>query len=209
MNIVIHQEDIPADIIPLLGSEIAIDTETMGLNLNRDRLCLVQLKGINDERVHLIQFSTNKYSAPNLGKILTDENILKVYHYARFDVATILKFLGALSTNNYCTKIASFLARTYSNKHGLKELCQELLNVNLNKQQQSSYWGNAILSPEQQHYAASDVLYLTQLREKLNIILDKEKRMPLAQSCFSFISSRALLDVLGWNDIDIFSHSIA
>lgn len=208
LNIATHQNDLPSEVIEKLGNEVAIDTETLGLNLNRDRLCVVQIKGINDDTVHLVQFAPNSYSAPNLSKLLTDESILKVYHFARFDVAVMLKFLGALSANNYCTKIASILARTYSNRHGLKELCQELLDVSLNKSQQSSYWGSDLLSKSQQVYASQDVLYLSLLKNKLNQILEKEKRMPLAQSCFSFISSRALLDVLGWNDIDVFAHSI-
>lgn len=207
-EIILHKEDLPERIINSLGTEVAIDTETLGLNLNRDRLCVIQLKGNLSKDVHLVQFEKNKYSAPNLIKLFNDENILKVYHYARFDIAVILKFLGVLSVNNHCTKIASFLARTYSNKHGLKELCHELLGITINKSQQSSYWGTPDLTPEQQSYAASDVLYLSAIKEKLTHMLEKENRLTLAQSCFTFITTRCLLDVLGWSNVDIFSHSI-
>lgn len=207
-QIITHQEDIPTEVLVSIGNEVAIDTETIGLNLNRDRLCVVQLKSSLNNTVHLVQFSGHNYNAPNLSKLLKDDNILKIYHYARFDIAVMLKFLSALSSNNYCTKVASFIARTYSNRHGLKELSQELLNVTLNKTQQSSYWGSNNLTEEQKQYAASDVLYLSLLKDKLNQMLQKENRLALAQSCFSFLSVRALLDVLGWNDIDIFAHSI-
>ena len=208
-EIIIHKEDIPESVLDSLGTEIAVDTETLGLNLNRDRLCLLQLKGKNSNKAHLVQFSSSKYDAPNLVKLFNNDNILKIYHYARFDIAVILKFLGALSANNYCTKIASIIARTYSHKHGLKELCQELLGVSLNKGPQSSYWGENKLSEEQKVYAADDVLYLSALKEKLNTMLEKEKRLTLAQSCFSFIATRSLLDVLGWNEIDVFAHTIS
>ena len=209
LEIIVHKEDIPENILASLGDEVAVDTETLGLNLNRDRLCLVQLKGKNSNKVHLVQFASSKYDSPNLIKLFNNDNILKLYHYARFDIAVILKFLGALSVNNYCTKIASIIARTYSNKHGLKEICQELLGITLSKAQQSSYWGEQALSEEQKLYAASDVLYLSSLKEKLNAMLEKEKRLTLAQSCFSFIATRSLLDVLGWNEIDVFAHSIS
>lgn len=207
-EIISYKEDLPEDVLNSLGTEVAVDTETLGLNLSRDRLCLIQLKGNLSKNVYLVQFENNKYSAPNLIKLFNNERILKVYHYARFDIAVILKFLGVLSTNNYCTKIASFIARTYSNKHGLKELCHELLGITINKSQQSSYWGETNLTSEQQSYAANDVLYLTAIKEKLTYMLEKENRLTLAQSCFTFIATRCLLDVLGWEKIDIFSHSI-
>lgn len=188
-----------------LHGDLAIDTEALGLNLGRDRLCVMQISNGNGE-AHLIQFSNGNYNAPNLKSILADPTRVKIMHYARFDIAIIYKNLGLMLENIYCTKIASKIARTYTDSHGLKDLCRELLSISLSKQQQSSYWGADILSDEQQKYAAADVLYLHSIRDQLNEILHREKRKELATNCFNFLQTRVKLDVEGWLNIDIFEH---
>ncbi|UAT43430.1 ribonuclease D [Anaplasmataceae bacterium AB001_6] len=177
----------------------------MGLLYCRDRLCLIQITDLNN-KPHLIQFDGKDYSATNLKKILTDNSILKILHYARFDVGIIKYYLGVDVNPIYCTKIASRLARTYTDSHGLKDLCHDILGIKLNKSQQSSDWGNFDLSIEQRRYAASDVIYLVQLHDKLNEILLREGRMDIASKCFKFLNTRVELDLIGWPDIDIFSH---
>ena len=189
-----------------LGPVVAIDCETMGLNPKRDRLCLVQLS-IGDGNAHLVQVSKGQTLAPNLCRMLEDPNVLKLFHFGRFDIAAMFEAFGALTTPVYCTKIASRLIRTYTDRHGLKNLLQELLTVDISKQQQSSDWGAKRLSKAQVEYAASDVLYLHQLRESLNKMLIREGRMEVAQSCFDFLPTRAQLDLAGWPDTDIFAHS--
>lgn len=199
----LHTYDLPADLS--LSGSIAIDTETMGLIPSRDRLCLVQLR---DEAgsVHLVHFPKPEYAAPNLKALLSDGNRVKLFHYARFDVAIIRRYLGLWVGPVYCTKIASKLVRTYTDRHGLKDICRELLNVELSKQQQSSDWGAEHLTPEQCAYAASDVLHLHALKEKLDVLLEREGRTTLAQQCFRFLPARAALDLMGMHDHDIFAH---
>ncbi len=199
----IHEGDLPADVC--FGDSIAIDTETLGLVPYRDRLCVVQLSG-GDGAAHLVKFAPGAYQAPNLKKLLSDPSKTKLFHYARFDVAIIARYLGVVCTPLYCTKIASKLARTYTDAHGLKALCRELLGVEISKEQQSSDWGAATLSDEQVRYAASDVLYLHALRQKLDDMLVREGRDGLLSPCFDFIPNRCQLDLNGWNDLDIFSH---
>ena len=203
MTVTLHQGDIPSSLD--FGSSVAIDTETMGLRPVRDRLCLVQLSS-GDGNAHIVQFKADDYAAPNLKKMLADPDIIKLFHFARFDIAALWMYLDVLTTPVYCTKIASRLARTFTNRHSLKALCSELLKTELNKQQQTSDWGASTLTEAQLQYAASDVLYLHRLREVLDSILLREGRMELAHSCFNFLPSRALLDVAGWNDEDIFEH---
>jgi ribonuclease D len=198
-----HQQDLPSNL--LISGDLAIDTETMGLNTHRDRLCLLQLSNGNGD-AHLVHFTDNQYACPNLKKLLSNTTSAKIFHFARFDVAAIKHYLEISLTNIFCTKIASKLSRTYTDSHGLKELCRELLGVQISKQQQSSDWGNKILSKEQQEYAASDVLYLHQLRDILVNMLKREKRLSLAHTCFDFIPTRASLDLAGWSELDIFSH---
>ena len=200
----VYQGDLPDNLI--LGSVIAVDCETMGLNPNRDRLCVIQLSA-GDGHAHLVQISQGQVEAPNLCKVLEDRKILKIFHFGRFDIAALFKTFGVLTTNVYCTKIASRLIRTYTDKHGLKNLLQELLAIDISKQQQSSDWGSKILSKAQIEYAASDVLYLHKLRDILTQKLEREDRMGVAQSCFDFLPIRAKLDIQGWPDADIFSHS--
>lgn len=204
MTIYLHKGDLPGDVD--LGPSIAIDSETMGLNPHRDRLCLVQLSS-GDGDAHLVQFERGKYDAPNLVRQLADPARLKIFHFGRFDIAVLRKYLGVQCSPVYCTKIASRLVRTYTDRHGLKNLCQELLKVDISKQQQSSDWGAATLSVAQQEYAASDVLYLHQLVEELDRRLAREGRTHLAAECFKFLETRAELDLVGWDEIDIFSHS--
>lgn len=205
MTIFLHQNDLPAD-LPF-GSSVAIDTETMGLNLVRDRLCLVQLS-FGDGNAHLVQFGPHSdYAAPNLKRLLLDQSIEKLFHFARFDLASIEAYMGVTCTPVYCTKTASRLVRTFTDRHSLKELCRELLGVELNKQQQSSDWGAETLSEDQKTYAASDVLYLHKLKEKLDVILAREGRTELARACFDFLPYRAKLDLVGWPEIDIFAHN--
>ena len=188
-----------------LGPVVAMDSETMGLKPHRDRLCLIQLSS-GDGNAHLVQFERCNYNAPNLVKLLVDPNIKKVFHYARFDVAIIKKYLKVQTNSIYCTKIASKLVRTYTDKHGLKDLCKELLNLDLSKQQQSSDWGTKNLTEEQKTYAASDVLHLHKIKEILDQRLLREERNKLANFCFEFLQTRANLDLIGFENEDIFSH---
>lgn len=200
----VYQGDLPDDLD--LGGMVAIDCETMGLHPHRDRLCVVQLSG-GDGNAHLVQIAKGQTTAPNLCKLLEDENVLKLFHFGRFDIAAMYHAFGALTAPVYCTKIASRLIRTYTDRHGLKNLLQELLNLDISKQQQSSDWGADKLSKAQVEYAASDVLYLHRLREELNTRLEREGRLELAQACFEFLPTRAKLDLAGWPDTDIFAHS--
>lgn len=190
-----------------MPGDIAIDTETMGLDLNRDRLCLLQISN-GDGEAYLVQFSKDNYDAPNLKNLLLDKNREKIFHFARFDLAVIKKHLEIELSNIFCTKIASILVRTYTEHHGLKDLCKELLGINISKQQQSSYWGTFQLSEEQKEYAAKDVIYLHSLKEILTSMLMAENRNDIAYKLFDFLPTRANLDLMGWNEIDIFSHSI-
>jgi ribonuclease D len=183
---------------------VAIDTETMGLDPYRDRLCLVQLSE-GDGSAVLVQFS-GAYDAPELKRLLADESVLKIFHFGRFDMAVLKHFLGVMPRPVYCTKVASKLARTFTDRHGLKDLCRELLGIELSKQQQSSDWGAAELTQEQLSYAASDVLHLHALREKLDAMLLRERRESLARGCFEFLPTRAELDLRGWSEIDPFAH---
>ena len=203
MPINLYRGDLPSGLN--LGPVVAIDSETMGLKPQRDRLCLIQLSSGNGN-AHLVQFERCNYTAPNLVKLLEDPNITKVFHYARFDVAIIKKYLKVRTTSIYCTKIASKLVRTYTDKHGLKDLCKELLNLDLSKQQQSSDWGAKVLTEEQKTYAASDVLYLHKIKEILDQRLLREEREELAAFCFEFLQTRASLDLIGFENEDIFSH---
>ena len=189
-----------------LGPIVAIDCEAMGLNPKRDRLCVVQLSS-GDGHAHLVQVAKGQIAAPNLCRMLEDPNVLKLFHFGRFDIAAMMAAFGVLTAPVYCTKIASRMSRTYTDRHGLKNLLQELLSVDISKQQQSSDWGAEQLSKAQVEYAASDVLYLHRLRERLNEMLIREGRMELAQSCFDFLPTRAELDLAGWPESDIFAHS--
>ncbi len=204
MSVHFHEEDLPAGV--LADGPIAIDTETMGLITHRDRLCVVQISdGQGDE--HLVRFGPgSSYDAPNLKAVLADPARLKLYHYARFDLAAIEYYLGVMAAPVFCTKIASKLTRTYTDRHGLKNLVEELLGESISKQQQSSDWGGPELSPAQCDYAASDVRFLHALREELIRRLEREGRMEIAQACFDFLPTRARLDIAGWIDRDIFSH---
>ena len=203
MAIQLHKNDLPDDLD--LGPIVAIDCETMGLNPFRDRLCLVQLSA-GDGNAHLVRVAQGQTSAPNLSRLLTDSNVLKLFHFGRFDIAALYHTFGALAAPVYCTKIASKLVRTFTDRHGLKYLCQDLLDVDISKQQQSSDWGAAELSQAQREYAASDVLYLHRLRMELDRRLAREGRADLAQACFDFLPTRARLDLAGWPEIDIFAH---
>ena len=189
-----------------LGPIVAIDCETMGLKPKRDRLCVVQLSS-GDGHAHLVQVAKGQTAAPNLCRMLEDPNVLKLFHFGRFDIAAMKAAFGAVTAPVYCTKIASRMTRTYTDRHGLKNLLQELLSVDISKQQQSSDWGAEQLSKAQVEYAAADVLYLHRLRERLNEMLIREGRMELAQSCFDFLPTRAELDLAGWPESDIFAHS--
>ena len=200
---ILHKGDLPDTLD--LGSIVAIDCETMGLNLYRDRLCLVQLSG-GDGIAHMVQIAAGQDSAPNLCKLLANEKILKVFHFGRFDIAALLKTFGILTGPVYCTKIASKLIRTYTDRHGLKNLLQELLYTDISKQQQSSDWGSETLTDAQLEYAASDVLYLHSLKNELDLRLKREGRLDLAKSCFDFLPTRAMLDLAGWPETDIFAH---
>ena len=202
MQVHLYKNDLPDNVT--FSGDLAIDTETMGLNFNRDRLCCVQISDGNGD-AHIVHFTEPNYSAPNLKKVLSNENRAFIFHYARFDVATIYKYLGVLIKNLYCTKIASKLARTYTESHSLKELCREILNINISKQQQSSYWGNENLTDEQISYAAADVLYLHKLRSHLKKMLAKEKRTKLANDCFRCVPTMALLDLQSFNGHEIFA----
>ena len=200
---ILHKGDLPDTLD--LGSIVAIDCETMGLNLYRDRLCLVQLSG-GDGIAHMVQIAAGQDSAPNLCKLLANEKILKVFQFGRFDIAALLKTFGVLTSPVYCTKIASKLIRTYTDRHGLKNLLQELLHTDISKQQQSSDWGSETLTDAQLEYAASDVLYLHSLKNELDLRLKREGRLDLAKSCFDFLPTRAMLDLAGWPETDIFAH---
>lgn len=200
----IYKNDLPDGL--KLGPFVAIDCETMGLHPYRDRLCVVQLSG-GDGNTHIVQIALGQTEAPNLCALLVDADVLKLFHFGRFDIAAMYHAFGALTAPVYCTKIASRLVRTYTDRHGLKNLTQELIGVDLSKQQQSSDWGAAELSKAQIEYAASDVLYLHRLREALNKMLVREGRMEIAQACFDFLPTRAQLDLAGWPETDIFAHS--
>ena len=204
MTVHFHEEDLPAGV--LRPGPVAVDTETMGLLPGRDRLCVVQISdGEGDE--HLVRFAPGSdYAAPNLRAVLADPERLKLYHFARFDLASIRRYLDVVAAPVYCTKIASRLIRTYTDRHGLKELVRELLAVEISKQQQSSDWGASELSDAQKEYAASDVRYLHQLKAVLDVRLAREQRTALAQACFDFLPARAELDLAGWPEVDIFAH---
>ncbi len=203
MTVTYHRGDLPAGLS--FGNSVAIDSETMGLNPWRDRLCVVQLSA-GDGTAHVVQLPQGAYDAPNLKALLTDPAVTKIFHFGRFDIAVLQQYLGVVTTPVYCTKIASKLVRTFTDRHGLKDLCKELLNVELSKQQQSSDWGADTLTEEQLKYAASDVLYLHEMKEKLDVMLAREGRTELARACFEFLPSRALLDLAGWPEADIFAH---
>jgi ribonuclease D len=203
MTIKLHHGDLPADVT--FGSIVAIDTETMGLNPHRDRLCLVQLSS-GDGNAHLVKMARGPYHAPRLAALLADPKVLKLFHFGRFDIAVLEHALGVKCEPVYCTKIAAKLTRTFTDRYGLKNLCQEILGVDLSKQQQTSDWGAETLTEEQMTYAASDVLYLHALKSKLDALLEREGRMELAQAAFRFLPTRARLDVAGWPEIDIFAH---
>ena len=205
MSITFHEEDLPAD-VSFADGPVAVDTEAMGLNPARDRLCLVQL---SDGRgyEHLVRFAKgSNFAAPNLKALLSDPNRLKIYHFARFDVGIMQHYLGIMAAPLYCTRTASRLVRTYTDRHGLKELVKEMLNIDLSKQQQTSDWGAPEINDAQREYAASDVRYLHQLKDKLDERLVREDRLELAQACFDFLPYRALLDLAGWPEQDIFAH---
>jgi len=206
MTVHFHEEDLPAGVLEGTGA-LAVDTETMGLVTHRDRLCVVQISdGSGDE--HLVRFNPGSaYDAPNLKKVLADPARIKLYHYARFDLAAIRYYLGVMAAPVFCTKIASKLTRTYTDRHGLKNLTDELLGIGISKQQQSSDWGGPELNEAQREYAASDVRYLHRLRDELTIRLAREGRTEIAQACFDFLPTRAILDMAGWAEHDIFSHS--
>ena len=203
MTVFYHINDLPADID--LGSVVAIDSETMGLNLQRDRLCVLQLSAGNGD-AHVVHFPKPQWDAPNLTKLFADPRVLKLFHFARFDVAQIHRYFHVRCEPIYCTKIASRLTRTNTESHSLKTLCKEFLGIDLSKLQQSSDWGAPTLSADQLAYAASDVLYLHQLKDRLDTLLDREGRRPLAEACFRFLPDRADLDLAGWDEEDIFSH---
>ncbi len=203
MAIKLHKGDLPADID--FGSSVAVDTETLGLNPHRDKLCLVQLSS-GDGNAHLVQLDRSSYDAPNLKALFADPGVLKIFHFARFDVAVLKAYLQVDVTPVYCTKIASKLVRTYTDRHGLKELVREIVGVDLSKQQQSSDWGLPVLSDAQKQYAASDVLYLHELKIRLDQMLKREGRTELAGACFDFLGTRTALDLAGWPEQDIFAH---
>ena len=203
MTVHLHEGDLPPSVS--LGGVVAVDTETMGLNPARDRLCVVQLSG-GDGTAHLVRFAPGAYDAPNLCALLADPGTLKIFHYARFDVAVLRRFLGVAVSPVYCTKIASRLVRTYTDRHGLKDLVREVLGIDLSKAEQSSDWGSPTLSEAQLRYAATDVLHLHALKARLDAMLEREGRTRLAAECFAFVPTRAALDLAGWPDLDIFAH---
>ncbi|HEV7599043.1 MAG TPA: ribonuclease D [Bradyrhizobium sp.] len=204
MTIRLHRGDLPD--LARYADSVAIDTETMGLHPHRDRLCVVQLSN-GDGTADVVQILKGRADAPNLKALLTDPNITKIFHFARFDLAALYNAFGVMPQPVYCTKIASKLCRTYTDRHGLKDLVREVLNIDLSKQQQSSDWGSQVLSDAQLAYAASDVLHLHGLRERLDAMLAREGRTELAQACFDFLPTRAKLDLQGWDTEDIFAHS--
>jgi len=204
MTIFLHHGDLPDGLD--LGSVVAVDSEAMGLRFRRDDLTVVQLSA-GDGDAHVVQLNRPGYEAPNLKRLLADPGVLKIFHYGRFDIAMFALHFGVITAPVYCTKIASKLARTYTDRHGLKDVVRELLGVDISKTQQSSDWGAEVLSPEQQAYAASDVLNLHALKRKLDGMLEREGRMAYAKACFDFLPWRAQLDIAGWDDVDIFAHS--
>ena len=204
MTVHFHEGDLPGDLD--LGPVVAVESETMGLRHNRDDLCVVQLSS-GDGDAHVVRLKRPDYDCPNLKRVLADRNVLKLFHFGRFDIAMFLLHLGVETRPVYCTKIASKLARTYTDRHGLKDVTRELIGVELSKVQQSSDWGADELSPEQLAYAASDVLHLHRLREKLDLMLEREGRADLARACFEFLPTRARLDLAGWEEMDIFAHA--
>ena len=199
----LHEGDLPDGLS--FGDSVAVDSETMGLRLGRDPLCVVQLSAGNGD-AHVVRLGRPTYDCPNLKRLLADPGVLKIFHFGRFDIAMFMRHLGVTTTPVYCTKIASKLTRTYTDRHGLKDLTRELLGVDISKQQQCSDWGASQLTPEQVAYAASDVLNLHALKARLDQMLAREGRTELAQACFDFLPSRARLDVAGWEDVDIFAH---
>lgn len=199
----LYESDLPDDLD--LGTVVAIDCETMGLNPHRDRLCLVQMSG-GDGNAHMVQISKGQSEAPNLCKMLADPNVLKLFHFGRFDIAALYNAFGTVTAPVYCTKIASKLIRTYTDRHGLKNLLEQFLKVDISKQQQMSDWGAEKLSEAQLEYAASDVLYLHRLKGEMDARLEREGRSDLAQACFDFLPTRAKLDLAGWPETDIFAH---
>ncbi|MFZ1107164.1 MAG: ribonuclease D [Rhodomicrobium sp.] len=204
MTVSVHLNDLPPGLD--FGGSVAIDTETLGLKPFRDRLCVVQLSA-GDGNAHLVQFEKGQYEAPRLKALMKNPEVLKIFHFGRFDIAVLLHYLGVGTRPVYCTKIAAKLVRTFTDRHGLKDLCRELLGVELSKQQQTSDWGQAVLTPEQLNYAASDVLHLHALKEKLDALLKREGREALAGGCFDFLPYRAELDLKGWHDdSDVFNH---
>jgi ribonuclease D len=203
MAVKLYRGDLPADFNS--GASVAIDTETLGLNPRRDRLCVVQLS-TGDGNAHVVQIDPANFNAPRLKALLENPDVLKIFHFARFDVAVLKHYLGADTAPLYCTKIASKIARTYTDRHGLKDILKELLGIEANKQQQSSDWGSHVLSEAQKTYAAQDVLYLHEMKARLDQMLERENRMHLAQACFSFIPARAALDLGGWGEEDVFAH---
>lgn len=203
IEITLFDHDLPDNLE--ISGDLAIDTETMGLNIRRDKLCLLQITN-GSNHTYLVNFTKQNYAAPNLKKLLLDEDRVKIFHFARFDLAAIKCYLQIDLVNIFCTKIASKMVRTYTDAHGLKELCRELLAVQLSKKQQSSYWGDDNLTKDQQDYAAKDVIYLHQLRQILQTMLLKEGRLSLAKKVFAFLPVRAELDLAGWPEIDIFAH---
>jgi len=204
MTVILHRGDLPSGLS--FGPSVAIDTETMGLRPGRDRLCLVQLSS-GDGSAHLVQIPQGPVNAPNLSALMADPAVLKLFHFARFDLAALFARLGVMPHPVYCTKIVSRLVRTYTDRHGLKELCRELLGIDLSKQQQSSDWGAEDLSDAQRAYAASDVLYLHEIKARLDVMLEREGRTAMAQACFDFLPMRARLDLAGWAEEDIFAHA--
>jgi len=203
MAIKLYKGDLPAGLD--FGSSVAIDTETLGLVPRRDKLCLVQLSS-GDGNAHLVQLDRSTYDAPNLKALLTNPAVTKIFHYARFDVAVLKHYLGVDTAPLYCTKIGSKLTRTYTDRHGLKDLIKELLGIDLNKQQQSSDWGAHVLNDAQKQYAAQDVLYLHELKARIDLMLEREGRTAIARACFDFVPVRAALDLAGWTEDDVFAH---
>ena len=209
MTVHLYKHDLPSSVLTELssGRAVAVDTETQGLSLVRDKLCLVQMSS-GDGNAHIVQFDRQNYDCPNLKTLMTDSECEKIFHFARFDVAMMKRDLDIVINPVFCTKIASGLVRTYTDRHGLKDICKELLNVDLSKQQQSSDWASDELSQAQLDYAASDVLYLHQLKTILTARLLREGRFDMARACFDFLPTRAALDIGGWDSVDIFSHSL-
>lgn len=203
MAITLHKGDLPAGLS--FGASVAVDSETLGLNPHRDPLCLVQLSA-GDGNAHIVQLDRGTYNAPNLRALMADQGVLKIFHFARFDVAVMQRYLGVVTTPIYCTKIASKLVRTYTDRHGLKDLAKELLNIDMSKQQQSSDWGADKLTDAQLAYAASDVVHLHEMKAILDRMLAREGRTELAKACFAFLPVRASLDLAGWPEEDIFAH---